>query len=104
MSQGEDDFALHLRLNGIEFEREYRFHSKRRWRADFFIEPNILVEIEGGVFVKGRHTRGAAFVADCEKYNTATAMGFRVFRFVPDKHVDTLIALETIQQVLADGH
>jgi len=40
----------------------------------------IAVEIEGGVWTGGRHTRGAGFRQDMEKYNEATAMGWRVFR------------------------
>lgn len=102
MSQGEEDMALHLRVHGIEFEREYRFHPERKWRFDFAMpEAMLAVEIEGGVFVRGRHTRGAAFVGDCEKYNAAVLLGWRVLRFVPDKHVDTGLAIEAVQRALA---
>ena len=41
----------------------------------------VLVEIEGAVWQQGRHTRGAGFIADLEKYNTASALGYRLFRF-----------------------
>lgn len=41
----------------------------------------IAVELEGGVWTGGRHTRGSGFIADCEKYNRAAAMGYFVFRF-----------------------
>lgn len=62
--------------------REYRFHETRRWRVDFaWPSHNLLVEVEGGVFSRGRHTRGLGFIKDCTKYNTATLMGFRVLRF-----------------------
>ena len=84
-----------------EYIREFRWHPKRRWRADFLIVgPSlvanadldrdffkvhlILVEIEGGVWTQGRHTRGSGFIADCEKYNHASALGWKVFRFVPE--------------------
>ena len=30
----------------------------------------------------GRHTWGAGFLADMEKYNTATMQGYRVLRFL----------------------
>ena len=40
----------------------------------------IAVEIEGGVWIGGRHTRGKGFLRDIEKYNEAAAMGWRVFR------------------------
>lgn len=63
---------------------EYRFAPPRRWRFDYaWPEYMIALEVEGGVFVGGRHTRGAGFVKDMEKYNEATARGWRVFRTTP---------------------
>lgn len=41
------------------------------------------MEIEGGVWSMGRHTRGSGFVKDMEKYNAAASLGWRVFRFTP---------------------
>ena len=69
---------------GTSAEMEYRFHPTRRWRFDAaFPERKIAVEIDGGIFVEGRHTRGAGFMKDCEKMNNAALLGWRVFRFVP---------------------
>lgn len=67
-----------------EGEKEHQFHPIRKWRFDFAI-PEIwaAIEIEGGVFIQGRHTRGAGTVKDMEKYNTASAMGWSIFRFTP---------------------
>jgi len=64
--------------DGDDFVREYRFHPTRKWRFDF-ASPllKVAVEIEG----RGRHQSIAGFRADCEKYNTATSMGWRVYRF-----------------------
>jgi hypothetical protein len=63
---------------------EYRFHTVRRWRFDYaWPEKMVAVEKEGGIWVRGAHTRGVHFLSDCEKYNTATKMGWRVYRFVP---------------------
>ena len=67
---------------GVKLENEYRFHPIRRWKFDFAIpEKSIAIEVEGGVYSSGRHTRGSGFRKDTEKYNTATAMGWRVLRF-----------------------
>lgn len=65
--------------------REYRFHPTRKWRFDFaWVRERIAVEIEGGAWSQGRHTRGAGFSEDCAKYNAATCAGWRVLRFTGD--------------------
>jgi len=81
----EDLFAWQLKAAGIHYQPEFKFHPKRRWRADFCIptelgQQAILVEIEGAVYTRGRHTRGAGYEADCEKYSTAALMGYCVLR------------------------
>lgn len=77
-------------LNGIcdGWVAEHRFHDKRRWRFDYANPSHMLaVEVDGGAWVAGRHTRGAGFLADQEKRNTATAMGWRVFNVTPKTFV-----------------
>lgn len=44
----------------------------------------MLVEVEGGIWVNGRHNRAAGFNADLEKYLEAGLLGWRVFRLGPD--------------------
>lgn len=67
-----------------EPEPEFRFAPPRRWRFDFaWPFEYVALEIEGGAFVAGRHTRGAGFIKDLEKYNTAAALGWTVFRVLP---------------------
>jgi very-short-patch-repair endonuclease len=66
---------------GPKLDAEFHFHPGRKWRFDFaHPATRIAVELEGGVFTSGRHTRPAGFVADCDKYNAAAALGWRVFR------------------------
>ncbi len=81
-SEGERILKLELTAAGIAFEREFKFHNKRKWRADFRISnTKILVEVEGGVWTNGRHTRGTGYTADAEKYNAAASDGWIVLRF-----------------------
>jgi len=65
-------------------EREYRFDPKRRWRFDFaWPSLRIAVEIEGGVWIRGRHVRPVGYLGDLEKYNRAVVLGWRVLRYAP---------------------
>jgi very-short-patch-repair endonuclease len=65
---------------------EYKFHPTRKWRFDYcWPENKLAVEIEGGIFTKGRHTRGVGFSNDMEKYNSAVLLGWRILRYAPQK-------------------
>lgn len=100
-SAAEEAFALHLRAAGIVAEREYRFAYPRRWRADFAVPAaKLLIEIEGGIWSGGRHTRGAGYSADCEKYNAATLAGWSVLRF-PSAAVRSGMAINAVQEYLS---
>jgi very-short-patch-repair endonuclease len=75
---------------------EYKFHPKRRWRIDYaWIDNKIAIEVEGGSWVRGRHTRGTGFIKDMEKYNNMTIYGWRLIRVTPQ----TLNTLETIEMI-----
>jgi|GEM_PF-565684 len=72
---------------------EYRFHRTRKWRFDYaWPDFKVALEIEGGVWTGGRHTRGAGFLRDIEKYNAAAVAGWTVLRCTPD----TLNSAETL--------
>lgn len=65
---------------------ELQFHPGRRWRFDFAWPSKLLaVEVDGGVFSGGRHTRGAGFIEDQRKLNAAAVLGWRVLRVTPDR-------------------
>lgn len=64
-------------LGGPELEREFRFETMRRWRADFaHLASRTLIEIEGW----GRHQRWQGYHDDIEKYNYATMLGYSLIR------------------------
>ena len=81
-SVGEAALIQQLKTLKIEFEQEFQFHKTRKWRADFHIKnTKLLIEVEGGIWSGGRHTRGKGYIGDMEKYNAATMMGYQVLRF-----------------------
>ncbi len=92
MSRLEDQVEKELIELGVEYHRQYQFHATRKWKADFaiwcafpeshaFFGKTILLEIEGGEFSGGRHTRGTGLVNDCIKYNEAVMCGYIILRF-----------------------
>ena len=115
MSAPEELLVLQLRAAGIDAVPEYRFGAEacggpgkglrarlaaaglKDWRADFAIPHlRLLIEIEGGGYTQGRHTRGCGFAEDLRKYDAAARLGWTVYRCDPAM-VRTGHALETIK-------
>jgi len=98
----EAKLAKELKTLKIDFEQEFKFHPDRKWKADFhLIDKKILVEVEGGIWIGGRHTRGKGYLGDLEKYNAATMMGFQVIRFSTDQ-VKSGHAIQQIEKMVGD--
>ena len=77
---------------------EFKFHPTRLWRFDYaWPLAKVAVEVEGGVWTMGRHTRGAGFENDIEKYNAAGEMGWIVLRYTPE----TIATPSTARQIAA---
>ena len=80
--------------------REFTFHPSRRWRFDLcFVDQRLAVEVDGGAFANGRHTRGSGFRNDCEKGAAAAALGYRVLHVMPE-HITSGIALQWVETAL----
>lgn len=97
----EELLSMHIRAAKLPAPvREFRFDPVRKWRFDF-AWPDALVaaEVEGGIWNGGRHTRGAGFEADTEKYNAAVLAGWRVLRFT-DHAIKAGTALAAIEAIL----
>lgn len=84
-SESPLEAMLYLQLRALQIvlpEREYAFHPVRRWRFDFaWPELRLAVEVEGGVYSRGRHNRPQGFIGDTEKYNAAAEAGWTVLRY-----------------------
>jgi hypothetical protein len=79
---------------------EYQFVAFRDWRFDL-AWPDLLiaVEVNGGSFIQGRHTRGAGHEADNEKLAHAAIRGWRVIQCTPGQ-VERGQALHWIERIL----
>jgi hypothetical protein len=84
----ERDLVWQCRVGGVpEPVRELVFAPPRRWRFDLaWPEHKLALEIQGGVWVQGRHARGAGITADAEKLSRAAVLGWRVL-VVTGEHV-----------------
>jgi very-short-patch-repair endonuclease len=72
------------------------------WRFDIaWPSMGLAVELEGGTWTGGRHTRGAGFAEDCRKYNAAQLLGWLVLRFTADQLKDQNGFLGAVRQGLA---
>jgi len=88
-------------MGGPELVQEFRFDAVRQWRFDrAHLAAKVAIEIDGGVWVTGRHNRASGYIADCTKLNAATALGWAVFRLTPS-HLDDGVTLALIQGTIA---
>jgi very-short-patch-repair endonuclease len=79
---------------------EYRFHPVRKWRFDYaWPTQKVALEIQGGVFAKGRHVQGAGLRKEYEKLNAAAADGWRVLFILPEQ-VSNGTAMQIIETTL----
>ena len=76
-----------LRAAGLDdgLAEQVRFDPVRRWRWDFgWPAERLAVEVDGGLYVCGRHSRPGGQRGDMEKANEAILAGWRVLRVTRD--------------------
>ena len=82
----EELFALHCKAYGLTPVREHRVVPTRRWRFDYaFPDALLAVEIQGGTWINGGHSRGKGIERDCEKAAEAMVLGWRVLHVTTDQ-------------------
>jgi hypothetical protein len=75
-------------------ELEWRFHPSRLWRFDVaFVAARVAIEIQGGIFLSGRHNHSVSFIKDMEKANSAACMGWVILYRTPSNFLD----VETVE-------
>ncbi len=78
--------------DGPELEREVCCLPPRKWRSDFLHRPSkTCIEVDGGTFSQGRHTRGDGFQRDCEKQNAHVLADYHVFRLTKAMITDPVL-------------
>lgn len=101
-------------------EREYRFAAEhvgrgpgvisrlrqaglRDWRIDFaWPDKKLAVEVEGGGWTGGRHTRGKGFEQDMQKYHHVMRLGWTLYR-CDGRLIKSGDAVLLIKQLLEQG-
>ena len=79
---------------------EYRFHPERKWRLDLaWPRFRVCMEVQGGIFIQGRHNRGAALLKEWEKLNALCCLGWRVL-YVQPKDVCLAETVDMIRKAI----
>lgn len=85
-TQLEDAVCRFCMENDLDFIREFTankaYGSLRKFRFDMVIfEMKLIIEYEGLMSAKSRHTTVTGYSRDCDKYNEATVNEWKVLRY-----------------------
>ena len=90
--------------NGLpapDFEYVFASDIGRRWRFDIcWPDHRVAIEVNGGIWIRGGHNRGAQMLKDWEKWNTATAIYRYHMLFCQPKDLCTKSFLLFVQHAL----
>jgi hypothetical protein len=82
---------------------QHRFAEGRRYRFDrAWPDQLVAVEVQGGIWTRGRHARGSGIAAECQKFSLAAALGWRVLP-VTREMIESGEAVRLIAQALTTG-
>ena len=91
---------------GLRIEPEYAAIPGRSFRVDVALLEAVpmawvgyAIEIDGGIWIGGRHSGGTGQVKDMEKLNLLVEPGWKPLKFTP-KQVETGEALAQIRRCL----
>lgn len=97
----EDNLAWQLTQLKVPYVRQHKIHSERRFKADFFFpQSSLVVEVQGGGWVNGHHSRGKGMENDAEKSFYIATVPARLITVTP-KQVFNGLALDWILKALA---
>jgi len=84
-------------------ETDYLFDKPRSKRELDFAWPEykVGVEVQGGIWARGAHTRGAGYMRDCSKLNDAQLQGWLLL-WVTANHINSGKALVWLRRALTE--
>ena len=86
--KGDNERLLYEILNETypnAWVSEFQGISGRKFRFDAANpKEKVAIEIEGGLWITGRHNRPIGMNQDMEKYNLAVLEGWKVLRYSPE--------------------
>ena len=81
-NEAEELLAIHLCELGVVFERNYVFAPPRKWELDFYLPAyKLAIEIQGGTWANGRHSRGKGYEEDCAKARECIWQGIKLLPY-----------------------
>lgn len=97
----ERQAAMLFAAHGLPpWEREYLFHPTLKYRFDYaWPDHRVALEIQGGTYVAGAHSRGRRQRSDFEKCNAAVLLHWRLF-YADTDMVTTGVIVDTLKEVL----
>ncbi len=109
MSKSELERELEFQLHAAHLDegmvREFMFlKPRRRYRADFawphLKRGGLLVEVDGGIWTRGRHTRGGNHYTEaCHRQNLAQLEGYMILTFTQPQ-IQSGLALDLIERAI----
>ncbi len=108
----ENDFLAHWNLMFPQLpapKRQYAHNPSRKWRWDFAWPldhaeyAGVLVDIQGGTFIRGGHSRGVGQDKDYEKWNDAVVRLYKplLFGTLAMKHPEDVVTF--VAEVLCNA-
>ena len=86
-------------------ELEVKFHTTRKWRFDLCwpeIPGPLAIEVDGGLWIQGRHNKGGEIIKTHEKYGEAMADGWRIYT-TNSSHIKDGYARKIIKRLYEQG-
>ena len=78
----------------IKLLREYKLLENRRFRGDFaHLESKTVIEIQGGIWIRGRHNRATGYTKDCERSLLLVADGWKVIYLVESMFTEQIFEI-----------